>query len=137
MTTEPLTAADCRLNTFSVDIASEVLARRATTDADGFRVGTKGSLKIWRSGSWYYHEAGQGGRDALALLEHLHKTDRAGALVLAREWLAAHAGEGRCSGTDDSEDKSDNVVRQAFVDEHWRAGQLIAGTVAETSSAAG
>jgi Toprim domain-containing protein len=88
-----LSAADQRrLNTWVVEIAATLKPEdgvRATAESVAL-----GSLNIRADGVWCRHSAGRGGAGALALIAHLLGITQEEAVVRAREWLAAHPGEG-------------------------------------------
>ena len=62
--------------------------------ADGLRIGRKGSLSITTDATWYDHETGKGGHDALSLIRHLRGCSSEAAIFWARGWLEQHLGDG-------------------------------------------
>jgi hypothetical protein len=93
-----------RLNTWIDEIAEALKpTARLEEQSDGsIRLGSNGSLSIGpATGIWYDFEADKGGRDALALIQHLLVAEETGeqdgvqiAEDWAREWLDNHLGEG-------------------------------------------
>ena len=129
-------AEHVRLNTWVLDIA-EAVRGPAREEGDGkYRLGDDRALLIHPGAGFYDLVQGVGGRGALALIELLHKVNDAGAMKLAREWLASRQGEGRLAhGIADDEDapkSADDAQRTAEIETVWHRRQLIEGTPAET-----
>ena len=84
-----------RLNSWAGVIAQSLRPEAPVArTADGLRIGRKGSLSITADATWYDHETGKGGHDALSLIRHLRGCSSEAAIFWARGWLEQHLGDG-------------------------------------------
>lgn len=84
-----------RLHTWAAAIAQHLRPEAPVAyTAEGLRIGRKGALAIKVDSSWFDHQAGKGGRDAITLIRHLKNCNISEAATWAREWLDAHRGDG-------------------------------------------
>src|SRR5512147_528049 len=84
-----------RLNSWAGGIAQSLRPEAPVARTpDGLRIGRKGSLSITADATWYDHETGKDGYDALSLICHLRGCSSEAAIFWARGWLEQHLGDG-------------------------------------------